>query len=397
MVAVAPAASQQVLTMQGIQVPASSVNAAAFFAATRRQNLLMKTAPSFAGFGSTDLVPILQTGIISHLRVRVFGNLNVAIGTGTAATTFQWPYNLIRALRFTANGQSNLINVSGWGLKLLANATRWPVDDRGVSNAFGGAAPGTSFTQGTLAFASESWGVGSGVTALANGNYDVELVFDVEVAYDPITLLGAVFAQTSSTDLELAIDWSPLANIFTLTGNAAVTFTPSYIVEGTVFTIPSVNGGIVIPNLSAFHSVVESRAPNAVSNGNNEIVLAGQGVGRQLMRLAFRTFNNQVPLAMNATNYNQLYWRFGGNTTPEIFADGRILRHFDEMLYNSDVGALAGYGVFDFSSLWAQRDSIDEGSATQLRFGYTIPTGVTLTAPWTEYIQQAIVAGAVAA
>jgi hypothetical protein len=396
----APAAPQASLTMQGIQVPASAVNPEAFFANTRRQNLLQKTIQSFAGLGSTDLIPIIQTGIISHLRIRVYGSVVMTPGTGTCATNYAWPYNLIRQLRFTANGQSNLISVSGMALKVLATATAFPRDDRGVSNAFGGASPGTSYTQGTLAESSESWGCGSGVTGLT-GTFNFDLVYEVPVAFDDITLLGAIFAQTQSTDLECSIDWNTAGVLFTLTGNATATFSASFTAEATVYTIPSVNGGIVIPNLTAFHSLTESRAPNSISTGVNEITLAGQGVGRQLMRLLFRTINNGattlVPLQMNATNYSQPYWRFGGNTTPEQFTDGQMLRHFDEYLYNSDIGNLWGYGALDFSSLWAKRDSIDEGAATQLRFGFSIPTGVTLTSPYTEYVQDVIVAGAVAA
>lgn len=390
-------AQQGVISMQGVQVPASAINPSAFFAATRRQNLLFRTLSSYAGPGSTDLIPVLQTGIISNVRLRVYGSVVVTPGSGTVATTAQWPYNLPRAVRFTANGMSNLINCSGTALKLLSKCNRAPVDDRGVSNYIGGASPGTAVTQGTLAQASEVWGIGSQVTGIGAGTYNFDLVFEVPVAYDPVTLMGAVFAQTQSTDLELAIDWNTSGALFALTGNAAVTLNVSATVEGTVFTIPSVNGGIVLPNLSAFHSVTESRAPNAISNGANEITLAGQGMGRQLMRLAFRTFSGAppAPLVMNDTNYQQVYWRFGGNTTPEQFADGKMLRHFDELLYNTDPGVW-GYGVFDFSSLWAQRDSIDEGSVTQLRFGYTIPAAITLTSPYAEYVQQVIVAGAVA-
>ena len=393
-------ATAPVQTMQGISVPASSVDPQAFIAGTRRQNLLMRSAASFAGFGVTDQAAILQTGIISHLQLRVFGTLTVTPGTGTVATTWQWPYGIARAIRFTANGQSNLINCSAWGLKLIEMATRQPLDDRGVTQAMGGAAPGTSVNQGTLSLASESWGVGTGVTALAAGNYDVELTIPIPVAYDQANLLGAIFAQTQSTDLEVAIDWGNQSDLFTLTGNGAVTFNPSWQLEGTVFTIPAgPNGGIVVPNLNAFHSVTESKAPNNIANGQNEITLAGQGVGRQLMRLAFRTFSGTppVPLAVNAANYNQIYWRYGGNTTPETFTDGRAMRHWDEQLYNTDPGALLGYSILDFSSLWAARDAIDEGAATQLRFGFTIPNAVTLTNPSCSYIQQTIVAGAVSA
>lgn len=392
------AAAQQV-SMQGIVIPASSVNAAAFAAATRRQNLLMKNISAWNGFGGTDQIPILQTGIITRLKVRLFGTLTVTPGTGTAATTYRWPYGLVRAMRFTANGQSNLINAGGWALKLINLAKRFPQDDRGVTQAVGGAAPGVNTSQGTLSLASESWGVGQGVTALAAGNYDVELIYDVPVAYDDVSLLGAIFAQTSSTDLQLSIDYANLADVFTLTGNATVTFAGQVIVEGTVFTIPAgPNGGIVVPNLSAFHSVTSSNL-NALANGRTEITLPGQGIGRQLMRLAFRVLNGASfqPLAMNAANFSVINWLYGGNTTPEQWQDGRQLRSWDESLYNVDVGGVQGYGVMDFSSEFAPRDSIDEGAATQLRFGFTIPAAVALTNAVCEFTQQTIVAGAVGA
>ena len=399
MPALAPAPTSDVLTLQGVQVPASAVNPAAFFALTRRQNFLMKQIASIAGLGSNDQAVVLQTGIVSAIRVRVVGSVVVTAGTGSVATTYQWTYNLIKRLRFTANGQSDLISSSGWGLKLIAKTNRFPKDDRGVIRGVGGASPGTSFQQGTLSMASENWGLGQGVTAIpgAPTTYNFDLLIEVPVAYDPVTLLGAIFAQTNSTALNVSIDWGAQSDLFTLTGNATIALTASATIEGTVYTIPSYNGGIVIPKLTAFHQIVEARAPNAVSNGVNEVILAGQGVGRQLMRLGFRTFSGGVPLQMSDTNYLQVGWKFGGNTIPEQFSGGSILREWNEELYNTDIGGLQGYGVFDFSSLWAQRDSVDEGATTQLRFDYSIPNAVALTTPYTEYIQDVITAGAVAA
>lgn len=388
----APAAPQQVLTMQGIQVPKSAVNLPAFVAYTRRQNLLQRAIATTAGLGSTDDIPMIQTGIISALRIKIAGTLNVVPGTGTVATTFKWPYGFIRACRFTANGQSNLINCSGTALKLIEFADRNPSSDRGVNQSVAGA----TVNQGTLSRSSESWGVGMGATGVAAGNYDVELVYEVPVAYDQIrTLQGAVFAQTASANLQLSLDYANLADLFTLTGNAAVTFTPSATIEATVYTIPSVNGGIVLPDLSTFHQLVQSPAPNAISQGYNEVTLAGQGVGRRLMRLAFRTFSNGAPLALTAGNYGPLKWLYGGNTVPETFNDGRMLRAWNEQVYNTDVGAIHGYGVFDFSSLYANRDSVDEGSATQLRFGVTLQNAPTN--PSLEYVQQTLTVGTVAA
>src|ERR1700730_1383191 len=100
------------VSMQGIAVPASSVNAQQFFALTRRLTF-NETTRAFAGVGLTDTMSILQTGIISGLSIKFSGTLTVNLSSRTCATTVRWPYDLIRAVRFAANGQSNLVNVSG--------------------------------------------------------------------------------------------------------------------------------------------------------------------------------------------------------------------------------------------------------------------------------------------
>jgi len=388
------------VTLQGIVIPKSSVNPVAFQAATRRQNLKTKTLSTIAGFGLTDNIPLLQTGIISAINLRVAGNLVVTIGSGTVASTYRWPYGVAKAIRFSANGQSNLINADGWFLRAAVLGNRNNRDDRGVAQGIGGASPGTSTSQGTMSMASESWGVGQGVTAIPTATYDVELDFFIPVAYDQTSLMGAIFAQTTSSALMLSVDWESQANLFTLTGNATIAFTPSAYVEATVYTIPTSNGGIVVPNLNTFHTFVQNRISPTVALGLNEVTWAGQGIGRQTMKSFFRVTNNGAttlsPLVMNATNFGEIYWRYAGNTTPEDFQDGKRLAMWDEELYNTYMGN-QGFGVFDFSSLWAPRDSIDEGSVTALRTGFTIQNGVTLTSPYGEYATEELVAGGQAA
>jgi hypothetical protein len=398
------------LTFQGIVVPGSSLNPKAFFAGTRRQYVLQKTLGAWQGFGNTDVIDTLRSGILSGYYVKLSGTLTVALNSGTCASTSRWPYYLLRSARFQANGQSNLINADGWFLRAREFMCNAQMTDRGVPEGIGGASPGTSRTQGTLAMNSESWGVGQNVSAIASGSYDVELSFYVPVAYEQKMLTGAVFCQTLSTTLELDLDWANLADLFVLTGAATVTFTPTVTVEAEMFTIPSDGqGGMYLPNLSAFHSYIGSRAPNAIAVGNNEITLAGQGVGRQLMRVLWRiqngtgTANTVTPLlpvtAGSAQNPNltQPYWRYGTNTTPETWLDGQDLRYLNERDYGVDLAVWCGYQVIDFDRIWAFRDSVDEGSATELRFAETISSGVTLVAPtWLEYAQDVVLAGAAA-
>lgn len=384
--------------MQGIEVPASSINPAQFFQLTRRLTILEKSFAAFAGLGSTDIIPILQTGVLSGIVVQFSGSVTVTPGTGTVASTGRWPYDLIRAARFTANGQSNLINCHGGALKAREIMARGDLCDRGVVRGVGGASPGTQVNQGTLSLNSENWGVGSNVSAIGAGTYTVELEWYLPIAYDDVTLQGAIFAQTSATDLFLAIDWAPLTDLFTLTGNATVTVAASVNAFATLYTIPQApNGDIIIPDLSVFHSMIESRIQN-VAQGDNEVRLAGQGVGKQLLRLFGRTFNGTTPapLPVSSNTYGQMLWRFGGNDTPEVLTNGNAMAHRTEKIFDADIGTLAGWWVWDFCQENAFRDSIDEGTATELRFLLNLTNNITPTNCFGEYVQETVSIGSAA-
>jgi len=388
------------VSLQGVLVPQTAINPEAFFRATRRLRIRQATG-AFPGFGSSTNVQILQTGIVSKLTVKISGTLTVTLGGGTAASLAGWPYNLLKRIRFSANGQSNLINASGWSLKARNFVERADTNDRGIARGVGGASPGTARTQGTLSLNNENWGVGQNVSAIpgAPSTYAVELAIDVPISFDQVFLHGAIFAQTSSTDLNLNIDWAPVGELFTTTGAATVAFAGSYLVEATVYTIPQgPDGQVIVPDLSMFHSIIETRQGNVV-NGVNETRLAGQGLGRQLMRVWFQTLNGATPapLPVNATNYGNIGWRFGGNDTPEVWSDGLDLAMTNEALFGSDFASLQGIGILDFSSEHALRDSIDEGTATELRLLTEIPAGVALTSPVMMYTQETMFAGAVGA
>lgn len=386
--------------MQGIEVPASSVNPAEFFRLTRRLFILEKQLAAFAGLGNTDVIPILQTGVLSGIIVQFSGSLVVTPGTGTVASTGRWPYDLMKGCRFTANGQSNLINCHGGFLKAREIMARGDLTDRGVVRGIGGASPGTQVNQGTMSLSTDAWGVGQSVTAIGAGTYPVELEWYIPIAYDDVTLQGAIFAQTSATDLFAAIDWALQNELFVLTGNATVALTGSVNAEAELYTIPQApNGDIIIPDLSVFHSLIESRV-NGIANGDNETRLAGQGVGKQLLRLFGRVWNNgvvsPVQLPVNTANYGQILWRFGGNDTPETFVNGNLMAHRVEKLFDADLATFAGIWCHDWCNENAFRDSIDEATATELRFLVNIQNAVSLTAAFGEYVQETVSIGSAA-
>jgi hypothetical protein len=258
---------------------------------------------------------------------------------------------------------------------------------------------GATVTQGTLSMASEAWGVGQNQSAIAPATYNFDLFMYVPIAYDRRTLVGAIFAQTAATDLTLNIDWASTSDVFALTGTASATVSCQIQAEVIAFSIPQENGQIIIPDLSTFHGLIENRY-TALGNGDNEIRLVGQGVGRQLFRVYGQTWNGsvpQVPLALTDVNYGQALWRFGGNDTPETAITARALRMWTERLFNSDLGGPQGFLTWDWAVESAFRDSIDEGSVTELRLLVNYPSALTLTNPAFEYVQETIFAGAVGA
>jgi hypothetical protein len=376
--------------MQGLAVPASSVRPTEFFARTRRHITLERQA-TYTG-QPQETFELRKSDILSSITIRFSGSVTITPGTGSVDSTAKWPYDLIKGTRFTANGASNLVNCSGLKLKIRDVMKRSDLNDRGVTQTFGG----VSRTQGTLARASESWGVGAATTALPAGTYPVELEWVVPVAEDEVDLAGAIFLATSSSDLTLTLDLEAVSNLFKQNGNGTAALTGVFQVISTKFSIPiGSDGQIVVPDLSIFHSLIQSRT-TAIQNGENEIRIIGQGAGKSLLRVFYQVLNGAgqaaVPLAMNAVNFGKQMWRYSNNETPDEFIDGGHMRVDEERRYNSDVGALWGVGAHDFAHENAFRDVVDMGTTSDLRLVSNIQSGVVLAGQALEYVTETVFA-----
>ena len=373
--------------MQGIAVPAESVRPAEFFARTRRHIGLEKI---FNYLGQAqETVELRKADILAGITIRFSGQVVVALPTGTCATTARWPYDFLKAVKLSANGASNIINVSGLKLKARDVMKRSDITDRGVAQTIGG----VSRTQGTLARASESWGVGSATSAIAAGTYPIELEWHVPVAEDEVDLAGAIFLATSSSDLTLQLDLATIADLFTLTGTATAALTGSFQVHTTKYSIPiGTDGQIVIPDLSMFHSLIQSRVAGAIQNGENELRIVGQGAGKSLLRVFYQLWNGNpsAPVAMTTANFGKQSWRYGNNETPDEFVDGNFLRIDQERRYNADLGGLWGFGCHDFAHENAFRDVVDMGTTAELRLVTNIQAALALTAPAVEYVTETV-------
>lgn len=375
--------------MQGIAVPSSSVNPHEFFLRTRRK-VQTEASKTYAGLGGQDVFELKKTDILAGLFIRFDGTVTSTPGGGSVATTARWPYDLIRQVRFTANGQSNIINVSGAKLKAREFMAKSDATDRGITQSVAGAA----VTQGTLSQACESWGVGSRATAIGAGNYDVDLSWFLPIAEDQVDLAGAIFAQTSSTDLTVTIDWATPAELFTLAGGATASVAGVVQVVALRYSIPlGADGQIVVPDLSTFHSLIQSRH-TGLAGGENELRLVGQGAGKTLLRTFSQLWNGAVaaPVPVTEDNFGKIAWRFGGNETPDEYADGQVLRYLNERQYNTDLGGVHGFFAHEFAAENAFRDAVDLGTTSEWRQVVSILPAVNLNNAALEVVAETIFA-----
>ena len=377
----------QPIAMQGIAIPAAVVDKNAFFARTRRHVQQERSLSFTLGQSSRDIIPLRKSDILSEITLHITGNLTITPGTGSVGSTAAWPYNLIRNVKFSANGASSLISARGWTLRAREIAKDEGLTDRGVAQTIGGATK----TNGSLSLACESWGVGQNTPGLgAQSNVPVDLVLTIPVAEDQFDLSGAIFLQTASAELAVEIEWANKADLFTLAGNGDVSFSGNVSVQSTKFEIPTQNGAIIVPDLSMFHSLVETNTV-ALANGENEAVIVGQGAGKYVLRVLYQHMNGTVPapLPLTAANFGLQAWRFGTSETPDQWVDGQKLRIAMERAYNSDLGGVQGYGVHEFAKA-GFRDLVDMGVTSDLRLVSQINSSVTLASPKLWYAVESV-------
>lgn len=370
----------QSLSMQGIAIPAAVVDKPGFLRRTRRHTQLEKTVPvtiqpAASGASNTrDTITLRRSDILSEINLRLTGTLTVTPGTGTVASLATWPYGVFRNVGFNANGASSLISARGWTLKAREIAKDEGLSDNGVAQTISG---GTK-SNGTLSLPTESWGAGQNTTGLTTGGA-VDLLVTIPVAEDGFDLSGAIFLQTSSAELSVVIDWAAITDLFAFTGNGVASFTGTLEVHTTKFEIPTENGAIIVPDLSMFHSLVETSAPVLSTGIDTETIVVGQGAGKYVLRVIQQLQNGAVnaPVPVTSASYGLMAWRYGTSETPDQWFSGSTLRHNNARQYNSDLGGLQGYAVHEFAKA-GFRDLVDMGTTADLRLVNNISSSVTL-------------------
>jgi hypothetical protein len=328
-----------------------------FFQMTEKNVVTAKTltAPTPGGFTTTNL---LQTGIVSKLVISFVGQM--VVSTASVTTSNEWPYKALGAFNLSANGQNDLFNCNGIDLHTL-RYIKYPAY-KDATDQF----PGT---------------VGGGDTVTV-GTYALNLTWEVPIAMDDTSLVGSLYAQSSSTNLQIRLALAQLSDLFSA-NPANVAITGQFNIQETYFEIPyNAQGQIVVPDLSRLHGFNATEG-GFTNTGETRLPLI-RSAG-QLSRLLFSGYygvNNRLSAAPNAATTKKLdalRLEYGGNKRPFVY-DPLALQL---ALNNQHYGSTPPYDrvVLDFVKENPIRDIIMMQGVTELALVPRVNSGVTVAAP----------------
>lgn len=273
------------------------------FAAETSRNVKPNPVVSWTAFGQQQGQKVDATGVVGRLLIK----LNITLtNNATAAPTLtsQWPWNFIKQFTLAANGINNLFSCDGLDLRALQR----------VRNPF--------FFDRESAFA---------ITAGANAVSNVILLYEIPLAFDDASLMGAVFAQTQDTTLNWTITIANTGDLFSANVPALTTCTAQAWTE--FYAIPyedSQAGRIaIIPDLRRMHGYYAQTA--ALASTAYSPLMRVNGVLCRLFQRGDNAANaaGDVNWSTLCTNHQ---FNFGSNVTPYDFA-GIVKRMENEKDY----------------------------------------------------------------
>lgn len=338
-----------------------------FFQMTSK-TVLTPRVPPIPGPGMPVGLQLLQAGIVSKLQIVFQGTIDIPDNAVTSA--LNWPYGLLSRFRLSANGQNDLFSCDGVDLHVL----------RYLSNP--------AFVDFTDNFVGDVGAAHTFTDPLTNS--PLYLTWDVPIAADQTSLIGALYAQSSATNLTAELTQARNEDLFT-TGAGSVSIEGSFFLQETLFQVPTdAQGNLVTPDLSRLHGFQSLDVP--ISNVGETRVPLIRSSG-QLMRLLIRARNGTSPLSAlpstaAAAKIDGLRLEYGGNQRPYTFQPaGQLVA-----LNNQHYGAPLPYDYLcvDFVKENAIRDAVYLQGVTELAAIVDLNDAVTPSNAVARVIQETL-------
>jgi hypothetical protein len=226
----------------------------ALFAELTERQAMPQTGQPIAGLNKAQRLILEKVGVVARIRLLVTCSFT-PVEDKKAILNPGFPWKLIQSISLQANGVTGIINCAGTVLEMRRRRIfRNPVSALLLSPVVG--------------------------EKLAKAEQKVRFVVEIPIAHDMLSIIGALLAQNEETALSIKIAWADEEEI--VTGGTIEKFTGEVQWATTVFSIGSTVLGkeevTILPDLSAFHGIVESETPiTGTGNKSAELIrTAGQ-------------------------------------------------------------------------------------------------------------------------
>lgn len=280
------------------------------FNAATRQNIIPAPAITYAA-GQTLYSVLPKVGLLKRVILLFTGTLTVTLGGGTAALGVEAPFSLFSRIRLTANGNTALFDMTGWGALISS-----------LYGAYGYAGiggrpriPDSATVPGPTATAFSAAAYAAGVNSGANTwNFGLEIPLGLADDWrDPV---GLVLAAAPDTVLQVEATFGSTlysttaarTTPVTVTGAATATLTGTLTPFVEFFTIPRSSADY--PDLSRIHTWQELGPQAIAAVGDQPVVIPR---GNTMARIIHDVWTNS---AADGTNISNVQLKFNQNEIP---------------------------------------------------------------------------------
>ena len=310
-----------------------------------------------------------QSGLAAELLVKFDGTLVVGTAVSAAAGP-RWPYGLLGSFALSVNGQQDLFGVIGEDLRVREDI------------AF------PAFTEQADKFPGS---IGGGAT-VAVGSYPVSLSWRVPIATELVTLTGALYAQSPSTQIQVTISPAGIAHLVPPgSGGSTVALTGTWTVTETFF-VPAYDsqGRIIVPSGIAYLHAMQAVDLPLTGTGDNRLLLVRGSGNMQRLFMAFTdsagTRMSTAPGTATDELIDSLVLTYGATQFPYNWTPASDLLRQN----NLDYGFTPPYDyvVLDTLKQNPSRDAIVYAGLTELAVIATVDAAVTTTPGNAHLVQE---------
>jgi len=339
------------------------------FNAATRQNIIPAPPITYAA-GQTLPSVLPKVGLLKRVICLFTGTLTVTLAGGTAAIGAEAPFSLLNRLRLTANGNTALFDMTGWGAMISSLFTAYGFSGFGVRPRIVDSATAVGPAATAFSAANYAAGVSSGANTW---NFGIEIPLGLADDWrDPV---GLILAAAPDTVLQIEATFGSTlysttaarTTPVTVTGSATATLTGTLTPFVEFFTIPRSQADY--PDLSRIHTWQEIGPQSITAAGDQQIVIPR---GNTAARIIHDVWTNS---AADGTNVSAVQLKFNQNEIPynmsrQLLAylqRERMIRDLPDGLY-----------VHDLWNTGSPRDAVNTLNLNDLTSVLTVGTGATI-------------------